>query len=271
MDPMERIAIYGKGGIGKSVVATGLSAHYALKGRKVLHVGCDPKRDSSLRLIGRMPQKTVVDYVGLEPGAVTASKLLERGRNGVMCLESGGPEPGLGCGGRGVARAIELMDETELLETGGFDVAVFDVLGDVVCGGFAAPLRQGFARKVAIVASEEPMALFAANNIARAIVTYQANGVALAGLVANLRDAGADIDLVERFAEAIGTRILAVLPRDPKIIEAERRCLTVLEHAPDSPGARELDRLGETLAQVDVGEISSPTPLTETAFFDLVR
>jgi len=268
---MERIAVYGKGGIGKSVVATGLSAYYALRGQRVLHVGCDPKRDSSLRLIGHMPKKTVVDFVGMEPGAVAASQLLEQGRNGIMCLESGGPEPGLGCGGRGVARAIELMEETELLETGGFDVAVFDVLGDVVCGGFAAPLRQGFARKVVIVASEEPMALFAANNIARAIVTYQTNGAVLAGLVANLRGSTAETGLISSFAEAIGTRILVVLPRDQQIIDAERRCLTVLEHAPQSAAAQALGSLGETLDQIDPDAVAAPTPLSEEAFFELVR
>jgi nitrogenase iron protein NifH len=268
---VERIAVYGKGGIGKSVVATGLSTHYALQGKRVLHVGCDPKRDSSLRLIGRMPKKTVVDFVGMEPGAVAASMLLEEGRHGIMCLESGGPEPGLGCGGRGVARAIELMDETELLETGGFDVAIFDVLGDVVCGGFAAPLRQGFARKVVIVASEEPMALFAANNIAKAVVTYEANGVALAGLVANLKGVEDRHGLVLRFADAIGTGVLAVLPRDPEIIEAERRCLTVLDSAPESPGAKEIRRLGETIVAIDPDSIASPRPLSEEDFFELVR
>jgi nitrogenase iron protein NifH len=268
---VERIAVYGKGGIGKSVIATGLSAHYAIGGRRVLHVGCDPKRDSSLRLIGHMPKRTVVDFVGMEPGAVTASRLLEQGRHGVMCLESGGPEPGLGCGGRGVARAIEIMEETDLLENGGFDVAVFDVLGDVVCGGFAAPLRQGFARKVVIVASEEPMALFAANNIARAVVTYHGNGVVLAGLVANLRAAGQEATLVERLAGALGTRVLAVLPRDPMIIEAERRCTTVLDHAPDSAASRVLRELGSVLDQVDPDRLAPPTPLNEDAFFELVR
>jgi len=207
----------------------------------------------------------------MEPGAVAASQLLEEGRHGVMCLEAGGPEPGLGCGGRGVARAIELMEETELLESGGFDVAVFDVLGDVVCGGFAAPLRQGFARKVVIVASEEPMALFAANNIAKAVVTYESNGVVLAGLVANLRSGKDEAGLVERFAEAIGTEVLVVLPRDPLVIEAERKCMTVLEHAPESDAARELSKLGETLAKVSADEVKTPTPLDETAFFELLK
>jgi nitrogenase iron protein NifH len=264
---VERIAVYGKGGIGKSVVATGLSAHFAIEGRRVLHVGCDPKRDSSLKLIGAMPARTAVDLVGLEPGSVSAHRLINPGRHGIHCIESGGPEPGLGCGGRGVARALEIMAEIELLETGGYDVVVFDVLGDVVCGGFAAPLRQGFARKVVIVASEEPMALFAANNIAKAVVTYQPNGVFLAGLVANLRDVDRP-DLVERFAAAIGTTILATLPRDPRVIEAERACRTVVEHAPESPAARALRDLARAVTGVELA--APPRPLADAAFFELI-
>lgn len=259
--------MYGKGGIGKSVVATGLSAHFAIEGRRVLHVGCDPKRDSSLKLIGAMPSKTAVDLVGLDPGSVSAHRLINPGRHGIDCIESGGPEPGLGCGGRGVARALEIMAEIELLETGGYDVVVFDVLGDVVCGGFAAPLRQGFAQKVVIVASEEPMALFAANNIAKAVVTYQPNGVFLAGLVANLRDVDRS-GLVERFAERIGTSVLATLARDPKIIEAERGCRTVVEHAPRSPAASAIRDLAAALA--GVATAAPPTPLSDAAFFDLI-
>ena len=266
---VERIAISGKGGIGKSVVATGLSAHHGMAGRRVLHVGCDPKRDSCLRLIGRTAARTAVDLVGMEPGAVAAASLLNEGRHGVLCIEAGGPDPGLGCGGRGVARAIELIEETELLESGELDVVVFDVLGDVVCGGFAAPLRKGFARKVVIVASEEPMALFAANNIAKAVVTYRSNGVVLAGLVANLR--GGAVDLVERFAAAIGSSVLAVIERDPKVLEAERQRTTVLDHAPDSPAARAISALAEALGRVDPDEVPPPSPLAEDGFFDLMR
>lgn len=267
---MERIAVYGKGGIGKSVVATGLSAHFAQSGRSVLHVGCDPKRDSSLRLIGKMPTKAVVDFVGLDSGAVAAHALINEGRNGVHCIESGGPEPGLGCGGRGVARTIEILDEIELLEGDAYEIVVFDVLGDVVCGGFAAPLRQGFAEKVIIVASEEPMALFAANNIAKAVVTYASNGVVLAGLVANLKSSD-EPRLIELFAERIDTRILATLPRDQNIIDAERRCQTIFDHAPESPGAAALRELAEAIAEVSTELVKTPKPLGDEDFFELVR
>jgi nitrogenase iron protein NifH len=268
---VEKIAVYGKGGIGKSVVATGLSVHFGVTGRRVLHVGCDPKRDSSVRIIGAMPTKTVVDLLGLEPGAVSASRLVNLGRHGIHCIESGGPEPGLGCGGRGVARAVELLDEIELLESGGYDVVMFDVLGDVVCGGFAAPLRQGFAEKVVIVVNEEPMALFAANNIAKAIVTYRGNGVVLAGLVANLRAAAVRPPLVDQFAAAIGSRVLATIPRDPAVIESEKRRETVLDGAPASPAAEALRALAAAIEQVVCAAVPPPTPLSDEAFFELVR
>lgn len=251
-------------------MATGLSAHYAQSGQNVLHVGCDPKRDSSLRLIGKMPSKVVVDFVGLDSGAVAAHSLINEGRNGVHCIESGGPEPGLGCGGRGVARTIEIMDEIELLDGDAYEVVVFDVLGDVVCGGFAAPLRKGFAEKVVIVVSEEPMALFAANNIAKAVVTYASNGVVLAGLVANLKTSD-ESHLIRLFAEHIDTKILATLPRDRNIIEAERRCQTVLDYAPESAGAMALQTLAKALSDVSTELVTTPKPLGDEAFFELVR
>jgi nitrogenase iron protein NifH len=149
-------------------------------------------------------------------------------------------------------------------------VVVFDVLGDVVCGGFAAPLRQGFAEKVIIVASEEPMALFAANNIAKAVVTYAPNGVVLAGLVANLKSAEGP-DVIERFAERINTRILATLPRDPQIIEAERQCKTVLDYAPESPGSLALCELAEAVVNVAPEHVRPPKPLSDEDFFELMR
>ena len=166
---MERIAVYGKGGVGKSVVATALSVWYAQQGRAVLHVGCDPKQDSALRLTDGARLRSVLETLADHPQLTSVDSVLHEGRYGIRCCESGGPEPGVGCGGRGVARTLELLGELEVISGGQYDVVMFDVLGDVVCGGFAAPLRRGFAEKVVIVVSEEPMAMFAANNIARAI------------------------------------------------------------------------------------------------------
>lgn len=269
---MERIAIYGKGGIGKSVVATSLSAHYAQQGRAVLHVGCDPKCDSSVRLLkegGRLP--TVLDVLADNPNLASAQGVLHSGRHGIVCCEAGGPEPGLGCGGRGVAKTLEFLDEMEVISAGDYQVVLFDVLGDVVCGGFAAPLRKGFARKIIIVLSEEPMALFAANNISKAINTYYRNGVVLGGFVANLKSAEADQGLIERFADALSTRVLAFIPRDPEILAAERRCLTVIESAPQSPSAAALSALAEQVLAIDPDKVDRPTPLSDEAFFQFIK
>jgi nitrogenase iron protein NifH len=268
---VERIAVYGKGGIGKSVIASGLSTYHARQGRRVLHVGCDPKRDSCLRLLGHMAERTVVDAIGHEPGAVSPSQLLNEGRWGIQCIEAGGPEPGLGCGGRGVGLTVELLEEIELLRDELYDVALFDVLGDVVCGGFAAPLRRGFAHKVVIVLSEEPMALFAANNIAKAIVTYGENGVHLAGLVANLRSPQSDGELIHRFAQRLGTEVLTVVPRDPLVMEAERRCETVLDAAPDSPAALAIAELARRLDGRDCSSLVPPTPLGDDEFWEFLK
>lgn len=268
---MEKIAIYGKGGIGKSVVATHLSAEFARRNMRVLHVGCDPKADSSCRLTGTAKVKTVLGAMGMNPEDISAGQIITPGRNGVDCIEAGGPEPGSGCGGRGVARAIELIGELDLLETEEYDAAVFDVLGDVVCGGFAAPLRAGFAQKVFIVVSEEPMALFAANNISRAIINYAYNGIVLAGLVANLRDASADRDRIERFAEAIGTRVVAFLERSTDVTAAERELKTAVEHAPDAPFSKAIKSLVEFTLAFDVDSQPEPKPMTEEEFFEFMR
>ena len=268
---MERIAVYGKGGVGKSVVATSLSAHFALSGRTVLHVGCDPKQDSAFRLTNGARIPAVLDVLASSPQLTSASAVLHPGRHQIVCCESGGPEPGLGCGGRGVARTLEFLGEMEVIETGRYDVVMFDVLGDVVCGGFAAPLRQGFAEKVVIVLSEEPMALFAANNIAKAINTYRRNGVCLAGFVANLRTADGDASVLERFAERLSTRLLVTIPRDPEIIAAEKLRQTVVEFAPEAASSRCLAELAVAIEAVEPANQPLPTPLSEEAFFDFIK
>ena len=269
---MERIAIYGKGGIGKSVVATSLSAYFARQGKHVLHVGCDPKHDSAVRLMDAGTQMiTVLDALANNPNVASTESIIHKGRYEIDCCEAGGPAPGVGCGGRGVARTLEFLEEMEVIESGRYDVVLFDVLGDVVCGGFAAPLRQGFAEKVIIVLSEEPMALFAANNISKAIHTYHANGVVLAGLVANLRTAAPDRSLLDRFASALSTEILATIPRDPQIITAERQRKTIVEFAPDSDAARAFASLAERIVSIDAKQIGLPSPLDDEQFFEFIR
>ena len=270
---MERLVIYGKGGIGKSVVATHLSAEFARRGLRVLHVGCDPKADSSCRLTGSTEVKTVLGAMGMNPEEISAGQIITPGRKNIFCIEAGGPEPGSGCGGRGVARAVELIGELDLLDCGEYDAAVFDVLGDVVCGGFAAPLRQGFARKVLIVVSEEPMALFAANNIAKAIINYSYNGVVLGGLVANLRDSDNEelFDRVKRFAARIGTRVVVRLERTALVDEAERELKTVIDTAPESNFAQRIGELVDWASDFDPDGQENPKPMTEAEFFEFMR
>jgi len=269
---MEKIAFYGKGGIGKSTVSTNVTASLARQGRRVLHVGCDPKHDSSMPFVDPSEVRTVLDMLFRLPrGTLAPEHFVLAGRLGVDCVESGGPEPGVGCGGRGVSRTLELLAELGVLSEERYDAAVFDVLGDVVCGGFAAPLRRGFARKVVVVSSEEIMSLYAANNIVKAVTHYASNGVVLLGIVFNLRDNRADRIELERFAEAISTRILAVLPRERRVRNAELEETTLVELAPRTRMARTLRALASEIYEADPDDCRAPTPLTDEAFRAFVR
>ncbi len=261
---MQRIAFYGKGGIGKSMVAAGVSLALARQGLRVLHVGCDPKHDSTLTLVAGDRTTTVIDQIFEKPtGSLRAGHLIMPGKEGIHCIESGGPQAGVGCGGRAVSRMFEVFEEIGVLDEDRYDVAVFDVLGDVVCGGFAAPLRSAFAPKVVIVLSEEMAAGYAANNIAEAVKYYLDNGVVLAGLVLNLRDSRTvrQPEPVERLAKAMNTRILTVLPRDPLVGKAEIQKQSILEYSPESPVAQALSRLAQKLIDIDPGQCPVPTPI----------
>ncbi len=269
---MQKITIFGKGGIGKSTLSANLAAVYAKKGLKVILVGCDPKHDTTISLTDGKPIRTVVEHSAfMDSSGGDLSKILVKGRLGVDCVEAGGPEPGIGCAGRGIGRTINILEDAGVLDEGRYDVALFDVLGDVVCGGFAAPLREGFADKVVIVTSEELMALYAANNIARAIRNYSENGVALCGLVANLRDRDADRESVARFAEQIGTGVLSYFTREAAVREAEYKRVTLVEHAPKSELTRKIEALAESLLKFDRKTVEVPKPLSDERFNELSR
>lgn len=271
---MEKIAFFGKGGSGKSTVATCVSSAFAEKGLRVLHVGCDPKRDSSLRLLGERPRVTMMDELMRvnDPGSLAAEKFLMRGRAGIDCAESGGPDPGVGCAGRGIILMMEAFERAGVFSDGRYDAAVFDILGDLVCGGFAAPLRHGFAEKIAILVSDEFMSLHAANNIAKMVPVYAANGVALCGLVANLKHkSAAGARIVERFAERIGAGVLDCFNIDPLVIRAERENKTVIEYAPDAPISMQMRALAEKLLDMDVSRTPAPTPLTDEQMDDFLK
>jgi len=218
-----RIAIYGKGGIGKSMVACNLSAAYAKRGKKVLLVGCDPKQDTSLRLI-RDQMSSAMDMMKDSPH-VTKDKLVTRGYLGIDCIECGGPKPGIGCAGRGITMTFSVIERLKLMDE--YDVVIFDVLGDVVCGGFAAPLRRGFCDKAVIVSSDELMSIYAMNNILSAVNRYKKNGIILAGLVHNSKTD--DSEIFKRYVKDTGLEILAKIPRSSKISDADNKRMTAFE------------------------------------------
>jgi nitrogenase iron protein NifH len=226
------LAVYGKGGIGKSTVCANLSASLALKGKRVLQIGCDPKHDST-RLLLRTGQTTVLEHVRSGKGLPQLTNLVATGFAGVDCVEAGGPEPGVGCAGRGILTTFETLRATGL-DMEGYDIVIYDVLGDVVCGGFAVPLRREHADAVLLVTSGEFMSIYAANNILRGVRSFDQDRPRVLGVVLNCRGMEGEEEWVERFARAVGLPIVARIPRSPLILEAESQGRTVPEHAPGS-------------------------------------
>ena len=269
---MRQFIIFGKGGVGKSTIAANLSLCFS-RGGRVLHVGCDPKRDSCRMLTDGNRIPTVIER---DLGITTEGRLgslITATRHGIDCIESGGPPAGVGCGGRGIARAVELIQERGLLNDGLYDTVVFDVLGDVVCGGFAAPLRfSKHPRTVFIVVSEGLMSLYAANNICRAVLNYSQNNVRLGGLIANIRNPGADVRALDNFAALIRAEIVHSLHYDEKNREAEFQSRTISELFPEAPLSRDIAALAEKMARIDARtKLSAPRPLDDDAFFDLSK
>ncbi|UFX83311.1 ArsA-related P-loop ATPase [Candidatus Absconditicoccus praedator] len=268
---MKKIVIYGKGGIGKSTVSTHLSVYYALNGYKVLQVGCDPKHDSTKRLLPKNTDiKTVIDitkYYDIDE--ISKDMFVYSGKFGIDCVEAGGPIAGIGCAGRGISLMFEIFEEVDLLQTSNYDIVIFDVLGDVVCGGFASPLKIGFADSVYLVTSEEIMSLYAANNIARAVVNYSRNGIDLGGLILNQRSNDVDIAPVKGFAYSIGTKIIGTVPRSNELLEMEKKGKTVFED--DSLSYSTIVKHFKGIADnIDESRGVVPTPFDDKEFDDFV-
>ncbi len=228
---MRKIAIYGKGGIGKSTTTQNTVAGLAEMGKKVMVVGCDPKADSTRLLLGGLAQKTVLDTLREEGDDVELDDILKTGFSKTRCVESGGPEPGVGCAGRGIITSINMLEQLGAYDTKHeLDYAFYDVLGDVVCGGFAMPIRDGKADEIYIVVSGEMMAMYAANNICKGIVKYAtAGGVRLGGLICNSRKVDNEREMIEQLAMQLGTQMIHFVPRDNMVQKAEIHRKTVIE------------------------------------------
>lgn len=267
-----QVAFYGKGGIGKSTVSQNMAAALASAGRKVMVVGCDPKADCTSMLTGEFLNDTVLEQVRalsrgsrLEEGVDDVVKM---GFAGIACIEAGGPEPGVGCAGRGIIAAIDLIKRKGLIDDS-LDFVFYDVLGDVVCGGFAMPIRQGFAREIYLVTSGEMMSLYAANNICKGVRRYASSGQArIGGIICNCRNVEREMDLVSGFAKAIGCPVLGVVPRDALVQKAEAHQKTVMEHAPESSQAQAYRKLAQALEDNEMFIV--PDPLSREALRDLV-
>jgi len=228
---MIKLAIYGKGGIGKSTVTSNLAAAFASLGMKVIQIGCDPKADSTINLLGGVAVTPVMNYLKENDEDPSSYEEISKvGFGDVLCIETGGPTPGLGCAGRGIIATFQLLEELELFEKVNPDVVLYDVLGDVVCGGFAAPIREGYAEDVLIVTSGEKMALYAANNINQAVKNFEDRGYArVKGIILNHRNVENENEKVEKFARGNGLEIIGQIPRSNEINTYEDMGKTVIE------------------------------------------
>jgi nitrogenase iron protein NifH len=255
---MRQVAIYGKGGIGKSTTTQNLTAGLGEMGKKIMIVGCDPKADSTRLILGGLAQKTVLDTLREEGEDIDLEYIMKNGFADIRCVESGGPEPGVGCAGRGIITSINLLEQLGAY-TDDLDYVFYDVLGDVVCGGFAMPIREGKAQEIYIVASGEMMALYAANNISKGIQKYaNTGGVRLGGIICNSRKVDGEEELVSAFAKELGSQMIHFVPRDNMVQRAEINKKTVIDFDATAGQADEYRALANKINGNDMFVIPKP-------------
>jgi nitrogenase iron protein NifH len=263
---MRQIAIYGKGGIGKSTISANLSMAFQERGLHVMQVGCDPKRDSTRILTGNQLIPTVLETyrerlrIGQDEYSISLQDIVFKGSKGVYCVESGGPEPGIGCAGRGVLTAIQILRDLNAFKTYVVDIVVYDVLGDVVCGGFAQPIRQGYAREIYLLCSGTFMSIYAANNIAKGISRLAQRGrTGLSGVICNSSgDEQFEKEVLSDFANKLRSKLIYIIPRSPIIQACEVEGKTVLEHSPNSHEAEAFRELSKKVLDNDPPVIPKP-------------
>lgn len=262
---MRKIAIYGKGGIGKSTTTQNTVAGLAEMGKKVMVVGCDPKADSTRLLLHGLAQKTVLDTLRDEGEDVELDDVMKPGYGNTSCVESGGPEPGVGCAGRGIITSINLLEQLGAYDPEKhLDYVFYDVLGDVVCGGFAMPIRDGKAEEIYIVCSGEMMAMYAANNICKGIVKFaQAGTVRLGGLICNSRKVDNEYQMIEELAKKLGTQLIHFVPRDNMVQRAEINRKTVIDYDPAHPQADEYRSLAKKINDNKMLVVPQPLKIQE--------
>jgi nitrogenase iron protein NifH len=259
---IKQIAIYGKGGIGKSTTTSNLSAALSDMGFKVMQFGCDPKADSTNTLRDGTYIPTVLELLR-DKGKVNAHEAIFEGYNGIYCVEAGGPAPGVGCAGRGIITAVQLLKQQKIFEELDLDYVIYDVLGDVVCGGFAVPIREGIAQHVFTVSSSDFMAIYAANNLFKGIQKYSNSGGALlGGLIANsvAPDSSYQRAIVDDFVERTGTQVMQYIPRSITVTQSELNGKTTIEAQPDSAQAKVYRELAKRVSEHT--DSRTPNPLS---------
>jgi nitrogenase iron protein NifH len=255
---IKQIAIYGKGGIGKSTTTSNISAALSKLGYKVMQFGCDPKSDSTNTLRGGEYIPTVLDTLR-EKGSVNANEVIFEGFNGIYCVEAGGPQPGVGCAGRGITTAVQLFKQQKVFENLDLDVVIYDVLGDVVCGGFAVPIREGIAEHVFTVSSSDFMSVYASNNLFKGIQKYSNSGGALlGGIIANSINQPYSKAIIDDFAKRTNTQVVEYVPRSVTVTQCELQGKTTIEGAPDSEQANIYMKLAQKIADHEVSHTPEP-------------